>query len=235
MRQANRTVCGVISVVVLLLVFVTYVWAADPEKITSEGPFFNFDKEWQSDLVLSDGTVVTVDNSALMYLSPAENPGHWNLRFEQVTSGIYFIPEPPFFKLIFLMTYGEGVIPDNYVLVTLSSNNKEATVVIDTDALPTYDPLLPFNKFQSSPIDGLVIPFGQIDLHFDWSNEVKSVTQEHYNLEYEDRFVQENIQSQYNGAYVDGIFLDQEIVPVTYGIPLGKLGKIKTTTITHYK
>jgi len=234
MRQSNRTVCGVLFVAAMLLVFVMNAWAEGPEKIKFNGPFFDFEKEWQSDLVLSDGTTVPASNSAFMYLRPAENPGEWSLHFEQVTSAAYFIPDPPYFTFIFLMTYGDGIITDDYVSITLSPNNKEANVQIDTDALPN-DPFLPFTKFQSSPVDGIQIPFGLIDLNFEWTNELKSVTEEHSDLEYEDRFVQEHVQSQYNGAYVDGIFLDQGITPVIYGVPQGKMGKIQTTRVTQYK
>ena len=233
MKQANRTVYGVLFVVTLLLVFVTIGWAESPEKINFGGPFFNFEKEWQSNLVLANGTTVTADNSAFMYLSPAENPGKWNLHFEQTTYAFDFSTFPP--RYIFLMTYGEGIITDDYLSITMSPNNKEAYVEIDTDALPMSDPLLPFIKFQTPPQNGLQIPFGLIALNFEWTNELKSVKEDHSNLEYEDRFVQENVQSQYNGAYVDGIFLDLEIFPVTYGVPQGQLGKIQTTRITHYK
>ena len=235
MKQANRTVYGVLFVVTLLLVFVTNGWAESPDKIKFGGPFFNFEKEWQSNLVLEDGSTLNATNSAFMYLSPAENPGEWNLHFEQVTSGNRFLPSPPYFQLVFLMTYGEGIITDDYLSITMSPNNKEAYVEIDTDALPMSDPLLPFIKFQTPPQDGLQIPFGLIALSFEWTNELKSVKEDHSNLEYEDRFVQENVQSQHNGAYVDGTFLDQEIFPVTYGVPQGQLGKIQTTRIIQYK
>ena len=235
MRQANRSVCVVFFVVTLLLVFLTNVWAEGPEKSKFGGTFFNFEKEWQSDLVFADGSVATVNNSASMSLNPAESPGKWNLHFEQVTSGMRILTIPPYLQYIFLMTYGDGVITDDYLSIAMSSNNKEAFVEIDTDALPAADPLLPFTKFQSNPIDGVAIPFGLIALNFEWTNELKKVMEEHSNLEYEDRFVQENVQSQYNGAYVGGIFLDQEISPVAYGIPQGKIGKTQTTRITHYK
>jgi hypothetical protein len=235
MISTNRMIRGVCLAGALLLLYSMNVWAEGPEKVQSKGMFLRYQYTTPVEyFVAPDNSYQeSTQHSYLVNVSETPTAGQLALEFSHSKTVVHIGNTGFWFKN--WQVAGTGTVASSYVTLIFAPNGKTASLVVDTNALPSFtsDPL--FIKYASTPSGELPLPFGIINLSFIWTNDLWKNEETHSSIDYGDYVVHKQGSSEYNGALVEGTYFDLAVVPPETGAPLGQIGRTNTLTITDYK
>ncbi len=209
-------------------------WAQQPTRTTFDKNFGSYN--YSTPIRDAKGETVGYESYSV-YLGETIGSGalqvkHWQLDFT-VSKSLCCPPSSQ------VQLTGFGPVPDESVTLGTPKGHKLAlSVDINTLPDPTYPPdPWAFSRSKTwfpptpEPDPTIDLNFGEIDLQWDWTNDLWNKTEGHSVLDF-GKFIRHSQEfSGENAALVKGFLFGIEILPVLKGSPPGRIGQSNILTI----